>query len=196
MVVTDEHGGESSIKINYTVLANNPPKVTAQLPNLLIPRGETKTIDLTQYINDQDGEILQYTFGSSSTAKIVEMSIDGTTLNVKGNWYGSTTISVTGTDIKGSSATNTFDVLIRDSSIPVDIFPNPMKDYLTIRTGSEERAKITVTSSLGAIVYQSEDTTVGPFNPLSLDVTTWDSGIYTIEIVTPSVNFKRNVVKL
>lgn len=196
LVVTDEHGGESSIKINYTVLANNPPKVTAQLPNLLIPRGETKTIDLTQYINDEDGEILQYTFGSSSTAKIVEMSIDGTTLNVKGNWYGSTTISVTGTDIKGSSATNTFDVLIRDSSIPVDIFPNPMKDYLTIRTGSDERAKITVSSSLGAIVYQSEDITVGPFNPLSLDVTTWDSGIYTIEIVTPSVNFKRNVVKL
>ena len=195
-VVTDEFGGESSVNITYQVLPNTPPALINTLPNLLIPRGETEIIDLSKYINDADGELLTYTVSSSSTAKIVDMNIDGTMLSVKGNWYGSTTVSVKGSDHAGSSMSTSFEVLIRDSSIPVDIFPSPVIDNLNIRTGSNESVNITITSALGSTVYQVENISVGPFNPLIIDATTWSSGIYSVEIVSASLNFQRNIVKL
>lgn len=196
LTVTDKYDGTASVSINYTIKPNTPPAVSAQIPNVLIQKGEEQTIDLSQYIKDDDGEALTYTATSSATSKIVDMTIDGSTLKLKGNWYGATTITVKGTDAKGASASASFDVLLRDSAVPLDIYPNPVQTTFNIRTANEVVAKVVVTNISGATVYSQADVAIDPFHPHTVDATTWGAGSYSVEVNVNGEITRRSIVKL
>ena len=194
--MTDKYDGTASVSVNYPIKPNTPPAVSAQIPNVLIQKGEEQTIDLSQYIKDDDGEALTYTATSSATSKIVDMTIDGSTLKLKGNWYGATTITVKGVDAKGASASASFDVLLRDSAVPLDIYPNPVQTTFNIRTANEVVAKVVVTNISGATVYSQADVAIDPFHPHTVDATTWGAGSYSVEVNVNGEITRRSIVKL
>lgn len=196
LTVTDQYEMSSSVDIQYTILENFAPAVTAQFPNVLIQKGEEVSIDLSKYITDEDGESLVYAATSSSTSKVVEMTIAGNILNLKGNWYGATTISVTGTDSKLAKATASFDVLLRDNAVPLDIYPNPVQTTFKIRTPSAVTASVSVSSISGAVVHSAADVQIDVFNPYEIDATGWEPGNYSVEVNVNGEKTRRNIVKL
>jgi hypothetical protein len=124
------------------------------------------------------------------------MSIAGNLLKLKGNWYGATTISVTGTDSKSAKATASFDVLLRDNSVPLDIYPNPVQTTFKIRTQEAVTANVTVTGISGAVVYSAADVQIDAFNPHEVDATGWEPGNYSVEVNVNGEKTRRNIVKL
>lgn len=196
LIVTDEYDMSSSVDIEYTIRENFAPAVISQIPNVLIQKGEEVSIDLSKYIADEDGETLVYSATSSSASKIVEMSIAGNVLKLKGNWYGATTISVTGTDSKSAKATASFDVLLRDNSVPLDIYPNPVQTTFKIRTQETVTANVTVTGISGAVVYSAADVQIDAFKPHEVDATGWEPGNYSVEVNVNGEKTRRNIVKL
>lgn len=196
LVVTDSYQASTTLKINYTVLPNNAPTVAKQIENTIIGKDEVKTYDLNEYFSDTDGENLTYTVNTTTTNIIVEHSVDGNILSVKGKWYGMTTLVVTATDAKGESASVSFDILMRDNDIPLDIYPNPIQTTFQIRTDSDATIDIKVTSVSGATAFSATGVAVGPFAPYTVDATNWEPGNYSIEIKKGEEITRRNIVKL
>lgn len=196
LTVTDEYEMSSSVDIKYTILENFAPVVTSQIPNVLIQKGEELEIKLSDYFSDEDGEALVYSAKSSSASKVVDMTINGDILKLKGNWYGATTITVTGSDAKNAQASAAFDVLLRDNSVPLDIYPNPVQTTFKIRTQEAVTANVTVTGISGAVVYSAADVQIDAFNPHEVDATGWEPGNYSVEVNVNGEKTRRNIVKL
>lgn len=196
IIATDEYGQESTLAINIKVLPNNPPVVTNQFPSLLIGKDEVKEIKLTDYFTDQDGEVLTYSLTSSSTATIVDASINGDILSIKGKWYGVTTVTVTAKDAKATTVSSSFDVLVRDSSVPFDLYPNPVVDVLNIRPGAESTLNVKITSVAGGIIYQNDGASCTPFAPFQIDATSWEPGTYMVEVKSANETVRKTIVKL
>jgi hypothetical protein len=177
-------------------LENFAPVAVGSIPNILIQKGEVKEIKLSEYFKDEDGETLTYSAKSSSASKVVEMTVAGDILKLKGNWYGATTITVTGSDAKAAKAETSFDILLRDNAVPLDIYPNPVQTTLNIRTANPVSANITITSISGAEVFTAKDVAIDPFNPYAVDATSWDPGNYSVEVNVNGEVTRRSIVKL
>lgn len=63
-----------------------------------------------------------------------------------------------------------------DDNKQVELFPNPVKENLTIR--SLPKGKITVQDALGKLVYQTDNKDL----ELKLDVSKWEIGVYTVHV--------------
>lgn len=196
ITAADEYGLESKLKLSVKVLPNNPPVVKNQFPSLLIGKDEVKEIKLTDYFTDQDGEVLTYSLSSSSTATIIDASINGDILSIKGKWYGVTTITVTAKDAKGTTVSSSFDVLVRDTSVPFDLYPNPVVDVLNIRPGAESTLNVKITSVAGGIIYQNDGASCTPFAPFQIDATSWEPGTYMVEVKSANETVRKTIVKL
>jgi hypothetical protein len=110
--------------------------------------------------------------------------------------YGSCIVDITAKDDLGASVTVPLRILVRDASVPADIYPNPVTEYMFIRTGKEEPVSIKITNSVGGIMLQESGLVIDPFDPHKIDVTGWDGGAYNVEVVTSEVTLKRTIVKL
>ena len=64
----------------------------------------------------------------------------------------------------------------------MDLYPNPVVDVLNIRTPEEMMTKVMISNKAGATVYENSEVGVGPFNPLSVDMSALPSGIYYVKI--------------
>lgn len=196
LTVADIYGAYTSKIISYTILSNNPPKAVKTPPDMILG-GVGKTISLSgeDYITDIDEEPLSYSF-SYSEENIVscEASSDGT-LTITGKGYGTTQITITAKDAKGETASVTFKVLVRDSNKEVDLYPNPVKKILYIRTANTETISVKLYSSSGAKVFQGTFS-ISPFAPASVDMTKMAAGTYTLLMTTDGKEIKRSIVKM
>ena len=168
---------------SYTILPNNAPAAKGGFDDLLFTStSEEKTFMLSDYFSDPDGETLNYTVTSSSTSIIVNATVTDGILTVKSNSYGSTTLTVTAEDARGKSASHAFRVLVRDNSRPYDLYPNPVKDYLYIRSGEAKTADLSISNKAGAVVYSQSGAVLDPFAPLAIDLKEQPGGVYYVKI--------------
>ena len=180
--VTD---GYDSVKqsFSYTVKPNHAPTAKESFTDQIYTSvSESRSFDLTKYFSDADGEQLTYTVKQSSTSIIVNASVSGNELTLTGHSYGSTSVTVTAADARGSSVVQGFRVLVRDASRAYDLYPNPVKDYLNIRSGEARTVDVTVSSKTGAVVYSATGTALDPFAPLSVDMREQPGGVYYVKI--------------
>lgn len=185
---------KSGVKI--ILLANNAPVNKKAINDIVFDgKGKSETIDLSEYFHDPDGEALSYDITTSNTSIIVDYSVSGNALTLTSHWFGQTVLSVKAKDTLGESVTLSFNVLVRDGSQPVDLYPNPMSDYLFVRTGDNQSGSIKIFSQSGAaVIDQSFET--GPFNPLKLDVSGFSAGTYVVSVKLDGQEYKKTVVKL
>lgn len=80
-----------------------------------------------------------------------------------------------------------------DNEIDIQVFPNPASDGLTIVLDQIGIEELTIYNSLGQIVKTFP---ANNFFQEQIDVSTWDSGIYTIEALSNSELIRTQFIKL
>ena len=168
---------------NYTILPNNAPQAKGGFDDLMFnSTSEEKTFNLSDYFSDPDGETLSYTVASSSASIIVNTTVEDGVLTVKSNSFGSTTLTVTAEDARGKSASHAFRVLVRDNSRPYDLYPNPVKDFLYIRSGEAKTVDLSISNKAGAVVFSQDGAVLDPFAPMAIDLKEQPGGVYYVRI--------------
>ena len=166
-----------------TILPNHAPEQTRPLDNFIINAnsGATFSVDLDQYFQDPDGETLTYMV-SVSGDPIATAELNGATLKINPKEYGLATICIQASDARETKCAATSKILGRDASRPLDIYPNPVSDWLHVRPGKVGLFEVRLVNGLGACVYESGSVTVGPFSPLDIDMQGLPGGIYSLSV--------------
>lgn len=192
----DPYSSSDSLEISYKIAENHAPVVIKQFDNLVLSsKADIATYDLTQYFKDEDGEPLTYRVISSAASTVVNSTIEGNTLTITGNWLGNTALTVTAADLEGKSASASFEVLMRDGTQEIDLYPNPTTNYLYIRTSETQSAKVVITTLNGGVIF-NEIVPIDPFDPAKIDVTTFAPGSYKMVVEMSGKTISRNFVKL
>ena len=199
LTVVDTNGGEVKTSFSYSVIANVAPEPYKRFGDIYLTSWDTThQLTLGDYFTDKNGETLNYSF--TQTGKSVSVSINDGIMSIKGVQNGSTTLEVTATDASGRSAQSSpFQVMVRQSSAAMDIYPNPVSDVMNIRMGEDVSGYIDVRilTAMGSEVY-SVKSSISPFSPSQVDVSSLKSGNYIVEVTVQSTGkvYKNNIVKL
>lgn len=168
--------------LSIKVLANNAPKVNSTPSNHVIQGlKESFSIELADIFEDPDGEELTYSARNTSGTTVATFYVESGKLVVKGSSYGMSDIQVSASDARDATASVTFKVLVRDGSREVEIYPNPVETDLFLRTGEATQASVVITSKSGAVVFKDGSAAIDPFNPYSIDMSGYKSGIYYLK---------------
>jgi len=192
---SDIYGLFSELKYTYTIEANNPPREKKILEDRIFTSKAPVPVELktSDYFEDIDGETLKYVITNDNEAVVNVNEAEGilyiTPLN-----YGISNVSVNVADCK-SSITRIFKVLVRDGSQPIDIYPNPVEDYLFVRTDKEASADISIYNNMGAAKL-SESLKISPFDPAKIDMSGYAPGVYTVKVTYDSNTVSKTIVKL
>lgn len=178
-----------SVGVNHAPAAGTPDNV------VLNSRTESLSIPLSELFSDEDGESLSYTCSISTTNIIVRCSVSDGNLNLDGNAYGTTEVTVSATDARGESATCSFKVLVRDGSSEIDLYPNPVVDMLNIRTGTAVSADITISNAAGAVVFSQDGASIDPFAPVKVDMSGLPGGVYYVSVSGEGINSSSSIAK-
>lgn len=195
LVVTDVYGASTVQNIEYTILENHAPAVVNKIPDQIFSaRAAEAELAEADCFRDDDGEQLAYTI----------VNTDENVANVnysKGKFYitslnfGICEVTVTATDVRGEKAVQSFRILVRDSKEAVDIYPNPVIDYMYVRTDKEASAEIKIVSSLGKVYYDNT-VAITPFEPAKIDMQEMPGGSYTVEVICDGSTVTKSIVKL
>lgn len=195
LTVADLYGASSSIQINYTIAQNFAPVVLEDLSDIVIGAvGRKLTFNLNDIFSDGDGEPLAYTI-QSSVPSVAHINPSNGQLYVTATSFGLTEVQVTATDVLGETCSTNFKILVRDENQPVDMYPNPVVDFLRLRTAEETTAKVSIVGSTGATVFEGS-LNVSPFNPAQIDMSKVSGGVYTVIVEFSGKSIKTNIVKL
>lgn len=196
LIVTDSYGASTSQSMTYTVLENHVPVVVSRFEDRVFNSraAVTEEFNSTDYFQDEDGEELAYAF-SFSNESVINMTYQNGKFFLTPMNFGYSDITITGTDVRGATATQTFRVLIRDGERELDVYPNPVSDYLYVRTSSDASATLKLVGVNGATVYE-ETLSITPFDPARVDVHSLAPGIYTLTLEYGEKVITQSVVKL
>ena len=73
-------------------------------------------------------------------------------------------------------------MLVRDSSRPYDLYPNPVKDVLYLRSGEAKTVDLTISNKAGAVVFTQKGAALDPFAPMAIDFKSQPGGVYYVRI--------------
>lgn len=195
--IKDKYGMSDIADFTYTILPNHAPKALKEFDDIVFASktGATVSFNISDYIVDEDGDDLSFSSVSTNNT-VANVNIVGQKIHITPMSFGACEVEITAKDALEAKVTVPLRILVRDASVPVDIYPNPVTDYMNIRTGKEEPVSIRVANSSGGIVHQENDVVIDPFNPHRIDVTGWDGGVYSVEVRTADTTLNRTIVKL
>ncbi|MCQ2153145.1 MAG: S8 family serine peptidase [Bacteroidales bacterium] len=197
VILNDEYGAADSALLKYRILANRPPQKKMQIEDMIFngKMEDSRVLRGADCFTDPDGEALSFTFSLSSEDVLNATSSKGN-IYITPLSYGNCDVTVTATDARGLSTSQTFSVVVRDGSRPVEVYPNPVTDNFFIRTGEEENVDVRLENSLGVTVLEKKGITVSPFKPFLVSMAGYRPGVYVVSITTREDVKKLNVVKL
>ena len=193
--VTDSYGESTEKEISYELLPNHAPEVVKDIDDMLFDsEGVRLTIDMAEYLMDPDGEQLKFDITITDNT-VLHINPSGNILNATTLSFGVTEVTIKASDSRGLSCTLKFKVLVKDPSKPVEAFPNPVKDWLTVSTMDEASTRISIVSSTGQSVY---DVTapVSAFDPALIDMSGCAPGMYKLSVEFEGQSYVKNIVKL
>lgn len=195
IVVTDLYGLSASMDYSYTVLENHLPHTVGVMKDQIFSRkGEVVTLREADYFADDDGEQLSYKI-ENTDENVANVNYSSGQFYITSLNLGIAEVTVTATDVRGETVAQKFRILVRTSEEPVDCYPNPVSDYLYIRTSEEATADLSLISPLGATVYK-ETLTISPFSPAKIDVSSFPAGIYKAIVIYGDKKVEKIIVKL
>lgn len=185
------------VDITYKVGKNNAPSETGgSIPDIILnSRSAKQTVDMSEYFSDPDGENLIYTVELSSTQQIISAATEGDILTVTGKSYGVSSATITASDARGATASQVVNILVRDGSKLVDVYPNPVVNTLYVRTPSTVTADLTLTNRVGTVVFRENGVTLSPFAPFQRDLSAIPGGVFYLRVRTDSVNEVYSIIK-
>ena len=193
--VRDVYGLTTEMPYSYTVLENHAPVVINNLPDQIFSdKGLTVSLEESEFFKDEDGEQLRYSIVNSDE-NVANVNYSSGKFYVTSLNLGICSVTVTGIDIREQTVTNTFQILVRTGNEPVDIYPNPVVDFLYVRTSENAAAELSLIGPLGSTVY-NESLTITPFAPARIDMSKFPAGVYQAVITYGDKTVKKNVVKI
>ncbi len=194
ITATDKYGMNETRKIQYVLMENNAPVIIKEIEDMFFDvEGRKFSIDMSEHLSDPDGETLKFNI-TISDRNVLHINPKDNILNATTLSYGMTDVTIVASDSRGLTCTLTFKVLIKDPSKPVEYYPNPVTDYLNIRTMDAEETSIRIISSTGK-VYYNETYEVSAVNPASVDMRSCPPGVYMVEVAFGGETFRQNIVK-
>lgn len=195
LTATDSYGASARLELQYEILPNRAPVIIKEMENMIFTSmGERATIDISEYIQDPDGEQLNFEI-SISDRNVLHINPSGNTLHVTALGYGNCDVTIVASDSRGETCTLSFSVLIKDPSSSLELYPNPVTDYLNVRTGEEMDTRIWITGPAGQTVYD-RTAPVSAFSPARIDMSDCAPGRYSVTVSYGGNEFVRTVVKL
>lgn len=192
----DKYGAETVYRFEYTILPNHAPVVTKPIEDILsYDKVSTFAIDMSKHFSDEDGDELSYmvrNFVASANGN--EVSYSGSTMTIKISEYGLYTMDIVASDGAGKECRTPLRILVKDKANPVETYPNPVTDKLTIRTERSAETRIRVTSPSGTVIYD-ETKEVSGYEPVSLNMLSCAPGIYSLAVSYDGREYKKSIVK-
>lgn len=181
--VTDIYGMSTSVDVPYVIKANTAPVKLKDIDDMVLDvRSERPVLDLGQYFYDEDGEKLTVKCRVSDNSKVNVTATAANVLAITPLTYGTADVVITASDGMGETVSTSFKILVRDMSVPFDIYPNPVTDgKLYIRCGESTSAKVQVSSSSGGSVF-NDTVSIDPFSPAEVDFSACSSGVYSVKV--------------
>lgn len=156
---------------------------------------EPQTLDLSNYITDEDEDPLTYNV-SVSPAGYLEVSIKDGQLTVSGLKYGEAEIHIKATDPFKYSGETTIKVNIWDETREMDCYPNPVTDKLNVLLGQG------VNGEFGYSFYTSGGrkalegkAKIAPHSPVVIDVSALKTGSYAFVAEAGGKRITRTIIK-
>ncbi|MCQ2146573.1 MAG: S8 family serine peptidase [Bacteroidales bacterium] len=193
--VKDIFGAEAEYKFTYQVLKNNAPKAVGKIDDMIIiGTGQQRKISLSGMFTDADGETLTVSAKDLVDAP-AKLDLTGETLTLTTTSYGSSTITVSAVDGLREKATIKFKYLVRPQDVEMDFYPNPVRDYLHVRTGvNTEDATIVIESSTGNVLY-NETQACSAFEPAQVNMKDFAPGMYVLRVTVGGKTYVNNIAK-
>lgn len=196
LVSRDAYGASDSVKMDITVLENHAPVVKKPMENLIYKSkaAVTTQVKASEYFYDEDGEDLAYQIEIDNPAVFNLAEAKGV-FSFTPMSYGYCNVTVTATDVRKETLSQSFRVLVRDGDSAVDVYPNPVTDYLYVRTSDEANASVQVINTVGAVVKDS-DIRISPFDPAKVDMRDLPAGMYTVSVSYDGQTITKKVAKI
>ena len=196
LTVTDIYGLATTATYKYEILPNSKPVVVKPFEDLVFSSkaAQVKTLIASDYFNDADGEELSYSF-EFSHPDVANMTYSGGKFEVTSMNYGVSTIKVTGTDVRGETVSQSLNVVVRSDSKILNVYPNPVVDWLNISTMEVLPTRIKILSSMGKTLFD-ETQDVGAMVPAKVDMRSYAPGVYTLYVSFSGAEYKETIVKL
>lgn len=193
--VTDQYDLIGQKEVFYEILPNHAPQITKDIEDRIFDmEGMKFSIDMAEYLHDPDGEQLKFSI-SITDKTVLHINPKDNILNATTLSYGVTDVKIVATDSRGLTCTLVFKVVVKDSEKPVEMYPNPVKDWLTISTMDVAETSIRIMSTTGHVIY-SNTSEVSAFEPALVDLRNCAPGQYLVEVKFGGDTYKRTIVKL
>lgn len=192
--VSDNYGASSSISVKCTITANSAPVKNKDIENMVMSRQGNAQLDMKEYFSDPDGEELSYRaeyIGQSN----VSVRFEGSKMTITPSKNGTSEVKVIAKDALGLTAESTFKVVVSNSTDGFDVYPNPVVDYLNIRSVDDKNISVIISSASGTKVFEG-DFKSSAFEPAKIDMKSFKSGNYRLVINSDGKEYKQNIVKL
>ena len=102
---------EQAFEVTVLRTNNRAPEAVGSIPDLELAVGAEKSVDVSAYFSDPDGDALSYE-ATSADADVTTVSVTGSTVTVTGVGEGTAEVTVTGMDLEGLSAEQAFEVTV------------------------------------------------------------------------------------
>ncbi len=186
-------------EISFEITNNTPPYAAGTIPDAVLNGLGTKLeapINLSQYFKDDDGDNLSYTYKTDVAEQVVKVEISGNQLNLVAVKPGTANMTISASDSYGETVTQSFAVFVRDNTYPVDVYPNPVVDVLTINVLDADKLNVKLLRQTGALVCEEEFQNLTPFNPAKIDLGAIPPGTYNLILNYDGQTYRQNIVKL
>lgn len=193
---TDSYGAESTLRIDYRILANRPPEVRAAIPDLLLePDGNARSFVLADYFSDPDADELSYVVRSDNPG--IPAGVSGGVMTLTPTAPGLAEISVSALDPRGDSASQSFKVAVRAASEAISVYPTQVSGSLYVGTGEQpgEISVRVVSLGSGAVVIDAV-AVASVFEPAGFDLSSLAPGRYSVVVAFGGQTYTRTVVKI
>ena len=195
LTVTDTYGLKSVYEIAFEILENHAPVIVKELEDRFFDQAGMKfSLDMSEYLDDPDGEQLKFEIKMSNPG-ILHVNPSGNNLHATTMMYGNTDVTIVASDARGMSCTLSFKVVVKDPEKPLEVYPNPVVDWLNISTLDLVPTHIQIFSAMGQSVFD-EIQDVGAVEPAKIDMSACAPGVYTLNVSFSGEVYQRTIVKL
>lgn len=195
ITATDVYGGVAEYEFTYQVNENRAPVAVASLEDILLSGEGSTTISLDGVFEDPDDEPLSYSV-KVSPADVANATVEENSLIINKKQNGLAEVTVTAKDYMGASVTTGFRILSRDESYPVDYYPNPVRDFLNVRTGatSPVDVRVRIFSTSGVTLFD-DMVRCSAFDPGRVDMSSYAPGEYKLGLNVDAEEYEYVIVK-
>ena len=187
-MATDIYGA-SGYDTLHLYIRNNMLPLATTIPDVVIDKGKSRTLDLSNYFTDGDGDVLTYSAALDSAGS-ASLQVDGSQLVMNGLKPGISLVTITADDGVGGTVNKSFILFVLDTkgasddSYHIRVAPNPVHGLANIffQLDKENKVKIEllgVNGALRAIIYNGTRPAGYQFIPVNFS--RYETGNYMLK---------------